>query len=62
MKTCFACNVMKEKTEFSKNKSRKDGIQSACKDCHKIYKSEHYKANKKIYLEKSKRYRLEFAK
>jgi len=33
MKECTKCNEVKELTKFSKHKSRKDGLQSLCKQC-----------------------------
>jgi hypothetical protein len=35
MKTCSHCNIEKPLTEFYKNRSRKDGLQSDCKKCRK---------------------------
>jgi hypothetical protein len=37
-KTCTKCKKTKATTEFYKNKSRKDGLQSICKPCLEIYK------------------------
>ncbi len=51
MKNCARCSIDKEPSEFSKDKSRKDGLHSYCKDCHKVYwknkpKDERYRANR----------------
>jgi hypothetical protein len=36
MKTCRVCKTEKETSEFSKEKSRPDGLQSVCKECQKV--------------------------
>jgi hypothetical protein len=41
MKTCTQCKTSKELSEFNKNKTRKDGHASMCRECWKIY----YKSN-----------------
>lgn len=56
-KVCGTCDVSKELSEFSKDKNRKDGLQSRCKGCVKIH-SQHnivaMLAAKKGYREKNK--------
>ncbi len=42
MKICTKCKSEKPKTEFSKDSSRKDGLQGNCKAC----KADHYAANR----------------
>ena len=37
MKTCQKCREAKPTSEFSKNKTKHDGLQTVCKDCWKIY-------------------------
>lgn len=50
MKHCAKCNTNKPLEEFSKNKTRKDGKMSSCKDCMKEYKQVHYNQNSsKVY-------------
>lgn len=39
MKTCRKCEEQKPISAFSKDKSRKDGLQVYCKDCRKQYRS-----------------------
>ena len=46
MKTCCKCKETKELTEFSKNRTTKDGLQFECKPCKKEYRRAHYLANK----------------
>ena len=46
-KECSKCHEVKAVSEFSKNKSRKDGVDAMCKDCRKEY----YKQNAEHYAE-----------
>ena len=46
MKTCYKCKKEKFLIEFSKNKSRVDGLSSHCKSCHKEMRRKHYVSNK----------------
>lgn len=46
MKECYKCGETKEKTEFSVNEKKKDGLNSECKECQKKYFKEYYKNNK----------------
>jgi hypothetical protein len=52
VKHCNPCNTSKSLSEFSKNKSNKDGLQTRCKDC----KNQHYQDNKDAILENQKQY------
>jgi len=52
MKICTKCKVEKPFSEFHKQKGRKDGYRSQCKECRKIYDIPHrinQKENKSIY-------------
>ena len=42
---CSKCHEIKEVSEFIKNKSRKDGVGTFCKECMKEYGTEYYKQN-----------------
>lgn len=51
-KTCYKCKETKELSEFHKDKSRKDGVQSSCINCKKKnrkYNKEYYLNNKDYY-------------
>ena len=48
---CRKCHKVKAVSEFSKCKSKKDGVQTICKDCHKQYDKERYKQNAEYYAE-----------
>lgn len=40
MKKCIKCNIEKEYTNFSKDKSRNDGYSNKCKICYKEYQQQ----------------------
>lgn len=57
MKTCSKCKTKKDFTEFSKDKSKKDGLCYCCKACVKEYddgrkdeSKQYYEANRERYL------------
>ena len=61
MKKCYKCKEEKQLQEFSKDKSKKDGLNSACKVCSNLMIKDYTKINKdktkasrKIYNEKNK--------
>ena len=56
-KTCNVCKCVKDITEFSRNKSKKDGYNNICKECFKLYRDNHYLNNKDYYIKKSRDYR-----
>ena len=50
MKTCTKCKVEKDESEFSKQTSRKDGLDYRCKSCLREYRqTDAYKAHEKAY-------------
>jgi len=72
MKICYKCTEEKPFCEFGKNKTKKDGLQSYCKVCQKIfsenkkyesktttveYRQNYYNNNKQILLAKQKIYK-----
>ena len=56
-KICSKCKQEKSIEFFSKNASKKDGLCTECKECHKIYRNKHYSEHREYYLLKSKEYR-----
>lgn len=42
MKICSKCKIEKPLTSYSKNKSRKDGVQTFCKECNKSFCANKY--------------------
>jgi len=53
-KKCGKCELEKNLNEFTKNKSKKDGLNNYCKECNKTYQQEHYQNNKGYYLDRKK--------
>ena len=50
MKTCSKCKESKDEAEFSKNKSKKDGLDSRCKSCVREYqRTDAYKEYREAY-------------
>jgi len=54
MKKCSKCKELKPFEDFNKNKSKKDGLNTYCKDCNKSYNKKHYIDNKESYFKSSK--------
>ena len=52
-KKCSKCSQLKERTEFAKCKTFKDGLQTFCKACYKTYAE----ANKEHISKKAKEWR-----
>ena len=71
MKNCCICQVEKPVSEFNKNKTRKDGLNTLCKQCSQERSKRYYKENtelhkkninrrKRIYLHRAKNIVNEF--
>lgn len=54
-KTCYTCKANKDIQDFNKNKSRKDGFNSICRQCSKSSSKQYYRLN-------SQKHKLETAK
>ena len=52
-KICCNCKENLDVSIFMSNKKHKDGLQSQCKNCQKIYSREHYIRNKQKYVDKA---------
>lgn len=52
-KSCSACKQTKSIAEYSKNRTRSDGLQSHCRACH----SKWYLANKKHHIERVQKHK-----
>jgi len=61
MKKCHTCQTLKDETEFNRNKCKKDGLNTICRECSKVrsrrYYKENYKYHKKQVQNNTKRYR-----
>ncbi len=56
MKICSKCQEDKPKTEFYKDKARRDGLRPSCKTCGKIQHQQHYLNNKEKIKAQTKEY------
>lgn len=56
MKKCSGCGVLKSKTEFHKNKRRKDGLQNYCKACKKVADRKSNQKHKDRVRERKRKY------
>lgn len=58
-KYCSACDTNKPVSEFNKNKTKKDGLQSRCRECNKKILKQWYEANREhkqeYYIENKER-------
>lgn len=54
MKRCAKCGVTKFTSDFTISRSRKDGLNPSCKECHRQYTRTHYENNKRYYKSKAR--------
>lgn len=59
MKKCTTCNERKEIEEFTKNRSKVDGLNNRCKLCQRLISKKHYRENKQYYLTRNEDRRQE---
>lgn len=62
VKYCSGCKLTKNTVEFNKCKSKKDGLDSTCKACRKVYHSKYYERNKEKIIERTGKYYSENVK
>ena len=69
MKKCSICKIGKGLKEFNKNRNKKDGRQSKCRQCSKslgrlYYRNnkEYFKERKDVYLERNRKFVFESLK
>jgi hypothetical protein len=53
-KQCMKCKKYKELSEYNKNKSRKDGLQTCCRECSNIYSKVLYPKYKQRIMDRNK--------
>ena len=56
MKVCSGCNQSKDKKEFNKDRTEKDGLHHYCKECASFYSKLYYENNKEYVKNKNKIY------
>lgn len=57
MKHCPDCGILKNRTEFGKNRSRNDGLHGICKKCDRIRRKDWYTNNQEKALEYARDYK-----
>ena len=57
MKKCPRCNIVKDESEFYKNCTTKDGLETYCKDCRREY----YKIYRENNREELNKYSREYS-
>lgn len=62
MKECSSCKTIKELSLFSKDSSRKDGLQACCKPCKQKTSNKYYLSNKEKVKLALKDYRTKLRK
>ena len=62
LKTCYECKEQKPHSEFYKNKSKKDGLQGRCKECHRQASAQYGKQYRKENAEKRAQYDKQYYK
>lgn len=55
MKKCGKCGETKARSEFHKNRTKKDGLRNMCKDCSTGYQRQYYKRKPKKYNQHNRR-------
>lgn len=55
-KKCPKCGEVKDRSGFSKDKNRHDGLQGYCKECRAVYQQEYRQENRERILEKQQEY------
>lgn len=59
IKVCFKCGRELPVEQFSKNKTRKDGLDTKCKECAKQYMQQYYEENKEKIIQHNTQYQQE---
>ena len=59
MKKCYKCKELKDLSEFNKDKSRSDGLNSMCRICNRLKDKFRWDNNKEAEKARNKEYRTE---
>lgn len=51
-KKCYKCGQLLPVEQFSKNSRRSDGLSDRCKNCHAIYRKQHYDLHKQSTIDR----------
>lgn len=57
LKQCAKCLLEKDRTAFSKESRRSDGLATWCKSCYKGYRTDYYLTNREVERERNKEYK-----
>ncbi|MDG1949887.1 MAG: hypothetical protein P8J32_03670 [bacterium] len=57
MKECVLCKKELDESKFSKNKTKKDGLNYSCKKCHSEYRKQKYKENREKEIAQVRKYK-----
>jgi hypothetical protein len=57
LKKCLKCGMTKPRSEFNKDKQKKDGLRPSCRSCRRIENQRDYKRHKETRLRKNKEWR-----
>lgn len=52
IKKCSTCQVLKSLDSFNKNKTKKDGLNTLCRDCSNKKSKRYYLLNKQMHIKK----------
>lgn len=58
MKTCTKCKLVKPDSEFSFRNKALGKLSCACKICHNVYNTSHYKRNSDVYKKRASKNNL----
>jgi len=50
MKKCYTCQQLKDESDFNRNKSKKDGLGSICKECNRRKARQYYEKNREKHI------------
>lgn len=57
MRRCSICKRTKDDTEFTKDRTRHDGISPKCRDCQRVYNQRYWQTNRDKYRKGQEKHR-----